>query len=193
VLAVLFLGEQVRWRRWSATVVGFLGVLLMIRPGHGEFEPAALVAIGGVMVVAFVVILVKKLSHTERPLTMLVYFAMTATAVLAWPAAAVWQAPSLAEWPFLVLMGVLATSGQACVILSYRVGEATAVTPIGYTQLLFATAAGIAFFAEWPDVWTLGGAGIIVASTVYIAQREHRIGQGLKPEQKARSLFVRQT
>jgi drug/metabolite transporter (DMT)-like permease len=177
VLAVIFLGEQVRWRRWSATIVGFLGVLIIMRPGTDSFQPAALVALLGSFFIADVVVLVKKLSATERNVTILFYFAAITTVVSAIPAAFVWQTPTLHELGLLVLVGVTATLGQACALRAYRAGEATAVVPFDYARLIFAVVYGYAFFAELPDLWSYVGAAVLIASTLYIAFREIRIGK----------------
>jgi drug/metabolite transporter (DMT)-like permease len=176
VLAVAFLGEQVRWRRWSATVVGFMGVLIIMRPGTDAFQPAALVALLGSFFIADVVVLVKKLSATERNVTILFYFAAITTVVAAVPAALVWTTPTWRELAFLVLVGIAATLGQACSLRAYRAGEATAVVPFDYARLIFATLYGYLFFAELPDLWSYVGAAVLIASTLYIALRDIRIG-----------------
>src|SRR5690606_23111586 len=172
VLAVLFLGERFRWRRWSATAIGFIGVLIIMRPGTASFDPAALVALLGSLFVADVVVLVKKLATTERNVTILFYFAVITTIVSAGPALLVWQDPSGAELVLLALVGIAATLGQACSLRAYRAGEATAVMPFDYARLVFAAAYGYLFFAEVPDIWTYVGAAILVASTLYIALRD---------------------
>lgn len=177
VLAVVFLGEQVRWRRWSATAVGFIGVIIIMRPGTDSFQPAALVALLGSFFIADVVVLVKKLSATERNVTILFYFAAITTVVAAVPAALVWETPTLRELGFLILVGITATLGQACSLRAYRAGEATAVMPFDYARLIFATAYGYVFFAELPDLWSYAGTAVLIASTLYIALREIRIGR----------------
>lgn len=176
VLAVAFLGEPVRWRRWSATVVGFLGVLIIMRPGTDSFQPAALVALLGSFFIADVIVLVKKLSATERNITILFYFAVITTIVSAVPALFVWQEPTQYELGLLVLVGVTATLGQAFSLRAYRAGEATAVVPFDYARLIFAATYGYLFFAETPDLWTWVGAAVLIASTLYIALRDIRVG-----------------
>ncbi len=175
VLAVLFLGEPVHWRRWTATAVGFLGVLVVLRPGTEAFQPAALVALAGALMVATVGVLIKKLAATERPATILFYFGLVATLASAGPAALVWRTPSGEDWPLLAFVAVLGVLAQVCVIRAYRAGEATAVTPFAYAQLLFAGVFGFALFGEVPDAVAVAGAAIIVASTLYIVRREARL------------------
>ncbi len=176
VLAVLFLGEAVRWRRWSATAAGFVGVLIIVRPGTGMFEPAMLVAVLQALAIACSVTLVKKIPIEEPHVTVLFYTAIVSTVVTAIPAAVVWQPPSAEDWVLAVLIGGVGVASQACVVRGYRIGEATAMAPFDYSRLLFATGFGFLFFLEVPDLMTFVGAGIIIASTVYIARREARLG-----------------
>jgi drug/metabolite transporter (DMT)-like permease len=176
VLAVLFLGEVVRWRRWTATVIGFLGVLVVLRPGSEVFSFAMIIALLGSFFIADVTVLVKKLSQTDRNVTILFYFGVITTLVSAVPAIFVWQTPTGFEWPLLILVGVTAALGQYFSLRSFRIAETTAVMPFDYTRLLFAGLFGYLFFAEVPDGWTLLGCAILIASTLYIAQREMRIG-----------------
>ena len=183
-LAVLFLGEVVRLRRWTATAVGFVGVIIMLRPG-GEIEPATLVAVLGAFLVATVTIMIKKLSTTESPESMLFYFGAVSSVVALGPALLVWRTPTLAELSFLMAIGALGAAGQYCIIRAYRIGEATALLPFDYTRLLFAGAIGFLLFAEIPDNWTVTGAIIVVAATLYIGIREARLGRKVRPSQPA--------
>jgi drug/metabolite transporter (DMT)-like permease len=175
VLAVLFLGEVVRWRRWTATAVGFLGVLIVARPGSEVFSPAMLIALLGSFLIADVAVLVKKLSATDRNVTIMFYFAVITTLIAAVPAYFVWQMPLGIEWPLLIFVGVAASLGQYCTLRALRIAEATAIMPFDYTRLLFAGAFGYFFFGEVPDGWTLLGIAVLVGSTLYIAQREMRL------------------
>ncbi len=186
LLAVPLLGEIIRWRRWTATAIGFAGVVIMMRPGQQGFDPAAFAAIGGAACVAIAVVCVKKLSAEEKVLTMMLYFGFISTAVSAVAASFVWITPTAEEFALLCVMGVLGALGQICIINAYRTGEATAVAPFDYARLLFAGSFGILFFLEVPDIWTLSGAAVIIASTLYIAQREARLGKTKDPESVAR-------
>lgn len=175
VLAVLILGEVVRWRRWSATIVGFMGVLIMARPGASGFDPAMAASMTGAMFAAGVGVLIKRLATTERPETIIIYFTTISSLLALGPALYVWRTPTPAEFAMLLVIGALGSLGQYFSIRSYRIAEATAVEPIDYSRLVFATALGFAIFAELPDAWTLVGAFVIVASTLYIARREARL------------------
>jgi len=175
ILAVLFLGERVRWRRSTATVVGFIGVMVMLRPGQGAVEPAALIVVGGTLLIAMATTGVKLLSRTESTLTMLAWFGVISTVAMAIPAALVWQTPTLEDWILLVLVGAIGSLAQSFVVRAYTVGEATAVAPFDYVRMIYAVAVGVVIFDEWPDLWTLAGALIIVGSALYIARREARL------------------
>jgi drug/metabolite transporter (DMT)-like permease len=172
VLAALVLHEIVRWRRWSATALGFLGVLIMLRPGEGVLEPAALVALLGAACIASVRLVIKRLATSDGALTIILWFGLISTAASAVPAALVWRTPTLYELGLLVLLGCLASLTQVFMIRAYRIGEASALAPFEYFRLPFAMLYGILLFAELPDLYTLLGASIIVASTLYIARRE---------------------
>ncbi|WP_193185900.1 DMT family transporter [Nisaea sediminum] len=177
VLAVLFLNETVRWRRWSATAVGFLGVLIMVRPGSSEIGFAAGIALLGTLFVALVVVVVKKLATTESPLTILFSFGIISTSIMTVPAILVWQEPTWSEMAMLLAVGALGSAGQACAVKGFKVGEATAVVPFDYSRLLFAGFIGFWLFGDVPGLHTLAGAGLIVASTLYIARREAQLGK----------------
>jgi drug/metabolite transporter (DMT)-like permease len=177
VLAVLILHEQVRWRRWAATLVGFGGVLLMMRPGAAAFDPAALFALGDALSIALLITLIKRVSASEHPLAMLFYFGLFSVPLAAIPTAFVWRTPDLEQAFILFGIGAIGAVAQGCFIAAFRAGEASAVAPFDYLRLLFAGLAGFLVFAEVPDGWMLGGAAVIIASTLYIARREARLGR----------------
>ena len=181
ILAVLVLGEVVGWRRWSATVAGFLGVLVMTRPGSGAFEPAALLALVMALGIAVAVILVKRLPEGETQVSMLFYFSVVALVLCTPPALVVWRAPSGAETIGLLFFGVTGLATQALMIAAYRSGEASFLAPFDYTRIVVAGLLGFFVFAEVPDLWTLVGAAVIITSTLYIARREAGLGRPTQP------------
>lgn len=172
LLAVLILKEQVRWRRWLATAVGFLGVLIMVRPGAAAFDPAALIALASVLGIALAVVMVKKLPPNESHVTMLAYFCIASIVMTVGPALYAWQDPTLFQWALLAAVGFLGVASQAMIIRAYRSGEASFVAPFDYLKLILAGLIGFLVFAEVPDHWTAAGALVIVGSTFYIARRE---------------------
>jgi drug/metabolite transporter (DMT)-like permease len=174
VLAVFILKEDVRWRRWAATFVGFLGVLVMMRPGSGAFDAWALLALGDAFSIAILITILKRLPASETPLVMLFYYGIIATALVAPPAIWFWQWPTPLQWLQLCIIGATGALSQYWWILAFKAGEASVVAPFDYLRLLFAGAIGFFAFAELPDRWTLMGAALIIGSTIYIAQREAR-------------------
>jgi drug/metabolite transporter (DMT)-like permease len=175
VLAVFFLGEAVRWRRWLATVCGFAGVVMILRPDVGAFNDAAWAALAAAFLMACVIIIIKRMSETERPLTMLAWFSITSCIVTGAAALPVWATPTLEQLAMLAAVGVVGTIGQYCVLRAYRLAEATIVVPFDYFQIPIAWALGFFLFAEKPSWLTLAGAVVIAGSTLYILLREARI------------------
>jgi drug/metabolite transporter (DMT)-like permease len=175
ILAFFIIGEQVRWRRWAATIIGFLGVLVMIRPGADTFSPWAFLALGDAFSIAFLITIVKKLPETETELVMMFYYGIIAILISLPFALWFWRWPTPIEWLMLVGIGFIGALSQYLWILAFRAGEASAVAPFDYLRLLFAGMIGVLLFSEYPDFWTIGGAVIVIASTVYIAQREARL------------------
>lgn len=173
VLAVLFLSEKIRWRRSLATLVGFLGVLVMVRPGP-EANPAAFAAVLNALFVAMSVVLIKRMTVTEKPLTILFWGTLIPTFVTLPPALVVWKNPTMFDLTLMAIIGAGLSVGHSCLIHGLRVGEATAVMPFDYTRLILSGIAGYIFFFEVPDPYTIAGAIMIVGSTFYIARREAR-------------------
>jgi drug/metabolite transporter (DMT)-like permease len=175
VLAVAVLHEVVRWRRWAATIVGFFGVLVMMRPGTAAFDPNALFALGDALSIAILITVLKRIPAYERPLAMLFYFGVIASPLALIPALPGWQWPSPENWIYLAIIGATGALSQYWWIMAFRAGEASAVAPFDYSRLIFTGAAGLLVFSEVPDHWTLMGAGLIVLSTIYLARREAKV------------------
>lgn len=174
-LAVAFLGERVRWRRWTATAAGFIGVIIMLRPAGG-IDLAAMAALAAAACFALAHVFVKKLTVSERPMTVMAYYTVISASVTLGPTIYVWVTPDLAELGLLIMTGILSASAQTCIVYSLRLGEATLVSPFDYTRLIWAVLFGYLFFAELPDAWMGLGAAIIIASNLYIAHRARRSG-----------------
>lgn len=177
ILAVLFLGEIVRWRRWSATAVGFIGVLIMLRPGVGDFDPAMLSALLQAFAIACTVVIIKQIPRTDSTLTVIFYFAAFSLLVSIGPAILVWQWPTWDQWLLGAAIGVSGVTFQSLIVEGFRQGEATVLSPLDYSRLVFATLFGYLFFAEVPDMWVYIGAVVVIGSTVYISRREARLGK----------------
>lgn len=172
VLAALVLRELVGRDRWGATLVGFLGVLVMLRPGAASVEPAALVALTGAACVAVVGIALRELAQAERHLTILAYLGLVGVVVTGVPAAFVFVLPTPVELVLMLLMAACGVVGQVCLMRGYQVGEASALAIFDYTRLPFSALFGFVLFLELPDLQAVAGALIIAAATLYIARRE---------------------
>jgi len=176
-VATLIVGEKVRWRRWSATIVGFIGVLVMVRPGAGSLQPGALVALTNALTVALSILLVKRLSDSETPLMILTQFAIWSTLLLVVPAIWVWRWPDAWGWVLAVGVSASATIGQYFWVQAFKAGEMSAVAPFEYLRLPFAVFMGWLVFGQMPEIWTYVGAAIVIASALYIAQREAQLAK----------------
>ncbi|CAQ45628.1 membrane protein [Stenotrophomonas maltophilia] len=172
IAAVLWLGETVRIRRWAAVVVGFIGVLVIVRPGTAGFTAGSLVAVAAAVLSSLVAIQIKQLTRVDSADTVVLYTYVFWVPLSLVPALFVWVWPSGMAWLWLLATGVLGTVGQLLWTRALRLGEVSALTPISFLQLPLVTLLGWLLFNESVDRWTLIGAGIILAANAYIAHRE---------------------
>lgn len=170
--AAVFLGEVLRVRRIAALVVGFIGVLVILRPGQVPLSLEMMVALAAAAASAGSMLTVKRLSATESSTTIVAYLSLLTAPIVLIPALFVWQQPSLAMWAVMISIGVLGTLGQIAVTRSYSLVDASMVMPFDYLRLPFTAVLAYLVFFEIPDMLTFVGAGIIALSTCYIAWRE---------------------
>jgi len=182
-LAALIVKEPVGPLRIGAALFGFVGVLVMVRPGAGgEFAIGlpALAMLASALLFAFTVTGMKVLTRDHSTTVILVWSAVLGF-VLSIPGAILtWRVPEPTDLLLLCLMGVIATVNQACYIKGMSLGDAGAMAPIDYTRLVFTAAIGFFLFAEIPGVWTIAGAAIVVASTLFITIREQQIARSAR-------------
>jgi len=177
VLAVVLLGEKVRWRRWSAVGVGFSGVVLIAQPGAGTPLDALGIALFGTFVTCLSVATAKNLLRHEPAMQVTIWYTMLSLVLAAPLGIWFWQWPTAADWPLFVGVGLLATAGHYCFLRAYAEAEAGYLAGFGYVRLLFAIAVGYFVFDEVPTEWTLAGAAVILSSAVYIGWREAQVGR----------------
>jgi drug/metabolite transporter (DMT)-like permease len=171
-LSIVWLRESVGLRRWLATAVGLVGVLIILRPGTGAFHPAALFPIVSALAWACTLIMTRMMSGHERAVTTMAYSSITGVCILTALMPLVWVAPSRHDILFGIFIGIASTAGQWIVVLAFRYADASVLAPFSYTQLLWVSILGFLVFGEIPDLWTVTGAAFIVASGLYTAHRE---------------------
>lgn len=170
--AAIFLREVVRARRWIATAVGFLGVLIILRPGLIEFTPLMALPIVAAAFMAGSVTIVKSLSGTENPSAIVLYQNLVMAPLSLIPALFVWRWPSLEVWGYAIGVGLLATFAHQALTRAYTKADASAIIPFDYTRLPFIAILAYLALGEVADIWTWVGAGVIAGSSIYIARRE---------------------
>ncbi|HRD78241.1 MAG TPA: DMT family transporter [Hyphomicrobiaceae bacterium] len=174
LLAGPFLGEWVGWRRLVAIMVGFSGIIVVVRPGVATFEPAMLFAFGSMLAYASFMLLTRYLASYDPPEVTLFYSLLAGTYFLAPLAIVDWVWPeSVFIWLLLGSMGLWGGLGHYIFILAYRRAPASTLAPFVYLGLVTHVAAGYLVFNQVPDAWTLAGAGIVIASGIYLVHREH--------------------
>jgi drug/metabolite transporter (DMT)-like permease len=175
--AALFLGEVVRRRRWTAAIVGFIGVVIVLRPDAAGLNLGIALALLSAMINAGTTLIVRNLARTEPASAIVTYMVLISTPMTLVPALFFWEWPSPDMWVWLVATGALGSLGHSCFSRALVLSEASAVMPYDYTRLVFAAVIGYFAFNELPTVWTFVGAAVIVASALYIANREARLNQ----------------
>ncbi|MSP66866.1 MAG: DMT family transporter [Alphaproteobacteria bacterium] len=177
-LAVPILGEKVGTRRWAAVAIGFVGTLVIIRPGSAVFTWAALLPIAMAVAFALYLIATRYLGASDHPMTTLFYMAAVGAVTFAAVAPFFWRPPTGAGFMLMVLMGILGGVSHLLTIFAFRYAEASLLSPLGYTSLIWGTIAGYTVFDHLPDAWTIAGAGVVAASGIYVSYRESRVRPG---------------
>jgi len=175
-LSVLLLGEHVGPRRWFGVIVGFVGVIVILKPGFG-FEWASLFGIASAVIYAVYQIMTRSLSVADHTMTTFFYTASVGTVVMAAVAPFFWQTPLLLDAVLMCLPGALGGLGHLLLIMAFARSEASLLAPFFYTAIVWATLTGWVFFGEVPDLFTFIGAGLIVAAGLYVWHRERRIAK----------------
>lgn len=178
-LSIPFLGEKVGIRRWSAVIVGLIGVLIVIRPGTAAFHWAAIFPVLSSAAWSLALIVTRRMNRqSDQPITTLVYASWVGLVAATIPLPWFWTTPTLGGWAGMVGMAVLAGAGHYLLILAFRIGSASILAPFSYSQMIWATLIGYFVFATLPDLWTWVGTVVICASGVYTWHRE-RVRHGL--------------
>lgn len=179
VFAVWLLAERVDGARWIAVAAGFLGVLFIIRPGSAMLQWPALLAIGAALCYSLYQIMTRKFSVSENPLTTFFYTAVVGCVLMSLVVVFFWKTPDLRHVPLLLLLGAAGGAGHYALIRAMELADASFLSPLGYTQLLWATLFGLLVFGDLPDAAAFIGMAIIVASGLYVA-----LGHRAKPREE---------
>ena len=170
--AAIFLKETVRAQRWTATFIGFIGALIIIRPGLIEMSMGSWIALIGAGFVGISILNIKTLSRTESPNKVVFYMNFLMMPVALVPALFVWELPAPQYWGWLFAMGAIAVVAHITLVRAYALGDASAIVPFDFSRLPFAVLIGWLAFGEIADLWTWVGAIVIFSSTVFISRRE---------------------
>ena len=175
-LSPFILGEKVGFRRWSAVIVGFIGSLIVIRPGFIEFNLASVAALGTGFFYGIYLIITRKLHTSDSPLLTLLLTGVVGAVVASFLVPVVWINPTFNQWSLLALMGIFACLGHLFLILSLKYADASKLAPFGYFEIVTNIILGYYFFSDFPDFWMWIGLLIIISSGIYITIRERSRG-----------------
>ena len=173
----IFLKEKVGIRRWSAVLVGFIGALIVIRPGFIEVNLATLAAVACGICYGFYFIITRKLSTSDNSLLTLLFTSVVGLAIISLFLPSVWVNPTLNQWIIMGLIGLIASVAHLFIIISLKYADASKLAPLGYTEIITNIIISYYFFHELPDNWTYLGLFIIVLSGLYISRREYYLSK----------------
>jgi len=172
ILGAVLLKEKVGVHRWTAVVVGFVGALIIIRPGMGVIHPAVMLVVIAAALFSTRQVIGRLLADTDKTITTITYTALTASLVITLPLPWVWQMPESAKhWVMLALLGISAAIAEVLVIRAMEVAEVAVIAPIHYTIIIWATVYGFLVFNQLPDIWTFIGTAIIIFAGFYTLKR----------------------
>ena len=166
------LGEKVGPRRWAAVAVGFIGTLIIIRPGFAELNPGTFLALGAGACLAFYFAMTRRISGSAPAMVTTFHTSLMGAILTTFAVIPLWEPPDAAQWGLLVLIGIIATVGHYMIVRAYDHAEASLLAPLAYTEMVMATLLGWWFFGDFPDGWTFFGVAILIACATYISIRE---------------------
>ena len=176
IFSSILLLEKVGIKRWSAVVVGFIGALIVIRPGYIPLDIGSLSALCAGIMYAFYLIVTRKLSVSDNSLLTLLITGIIGTLTMSLTIPFVWVTPTLDQWYLLSLIGVITVLGHFLIILSFKSAEASKLAPISYFEVVTNTIFGYFLFNHFPDNWTLVGLAVIISSGLFVFYRERKLG-----------------
>jgi drug/metabolite transporter (DMT)-like permease len=183
--AALFLREKVRWRRWAAIGIGFVGVLVIIRPGFAEVSFGTWLMLSSVPVIAASQLIAKAQTKFDSTQTIVCWQTVLLILFFLPPALLQWQTPTWEQLVILLGCGLIGSAANMAMVQAFQVAEISAVQPMMFLNIVWASILGYLVFAHTPDIWTFIGAGVIIASTTYIARREAQRRKTIVPPPEA--------
>ena len=171
-LSPFFLKEKVGFKRWGAVLVGFVGSLIVIRPGYLDFNLATLAGLGTGFFYGIYLIITRKLHSTDSPLLTLLLTGVVGAIIASFYVPFVWVNPTTTQWFWLGLMGIFACLGHICLIYSLKFADASKLAPFGYFEIIPNIILGYLIFNDFPDTWTFAGLTVICLSGYYVLRRE---------------------
>ena len=171
-LSPVLLGEKVGFRRWAAVITGFIGSLIVIRPGFVEINLASIAALGTGVLYGFYLIVTRKLHNSDSPLLTLLLTGVVGLIIGSMIMPTVWVQPTITEWYMMFAIGFFASIGHLFLILSLKYADASKLAPFGYFEIVTNIIIGYFFFNHFPDYWHFLGLLIIISSGIYIFKRE---------------------
>ena len=172
-LSPFFLDERVGVKRWTAVSLGFIGTLIVIRPGFIEFNLATFAALGNGICYGFYLIITRKLSTSDNSLLTLLFSGVVGTIIISFFLPSVWVNPTINQWFMMAIIGFIASVAHLFIILSLKYADASKLAPLGYTEIITNILISYYFFNELPDNWTYLGLFIIVISGLYVSRRDN--------------------
>lgn len=175
ILSALALREKVGPRRWAAVAVGFVGTLIIIRPGLVEVNPGTFYALGAGVSLGAYFVMTRAMAGVADAMVLTFQTSAIGAALLTLALPFLWLSPSPTQWAMLAALGVIATLGHVLITKAYEHGEASLLAPLAFTEIIMATILGWWFFGDLPDRWTVLGVTILIGSAIYISVRERQV------------------
>ena len=171
-LSPLILKEHVGPRRWAAVAVGFVGTMIIIRPGFGTLNPGALLALASGTSLALYFLMTRRIAGSQKAIVTTFHTNLLGAAITSALVPLVWITPSPTDWLLFVSLATIANIGHYCIVRAYDHAEASLLAPLAYTEMVTSTIMGLIFFGDFPDRWTFLGVAILITCAIYISYRE---------------------
>jgi drug/metabolite transporter (DMT)-like permease len=171
-LSPLINGEHVGPRRWAAVAVGFVGTLIIIRPGFGALNPGALLALGSGISLALYFLVTRRIAGAQKAIVTTFHTNLLGGAITSALVPLVWVTPTPIDWALFIALAAIANLGHYFIVRAYDHAEASLLAPLAYTEMVTSTLMGLIFFGDFPDTWTFVGVAILISCAIYISMRE---------------------